>query len=507
MSDKGGRLSFTFDLQPKSAGPAQSRSSEGKPFRVLLMADLSGRAQRNVENAEDLGMRPCPRIDVDNFEDVMMTCAPCIHWPIGKVVFRELEDFHPDQLYHQLEVFKSLRDTRQKLNDPGTSEEVIKALRPEMPDPPPVSETRADESREANLLDSLLGRPSDAKGPSQVPSQAKDTLSSLIHQIVSPHIVKADPRIDEYTASVDAAISHQMGAVLHHRDFQALEAVWTGIWELVTGLETDNGFELCLLDVSKKELQDDLEAHKESLTGSGLYGQWVDKAAGAPDGRPWSVIAGCYTFDHNEDDMALLAGLGLLASHAQAPFLADAAPSLAGCPSFDKAPDPAEWTGEAPLWDELRKSPAAPWIGLACPRVLMRTPYGKSTEEIDAFEFEELSDLPDHGHFLWGSAALACVRLMGTAFQEQGWGMRLEGHLDLEDLPAYTLIVKGEKQLKPCAEAFLSERAGDELSRRGLIALMSFRHQNGVRVRNIQSIADPPAALAAQNGVKNGVRS
>ncbi len=495
MSDKGGRLNFSFDFQPQSGGPAKSRPSEDKPFRVLLMADLTGRAQRNVESAEDLGLRQCLRIDVDNFDTVLTKYAPCIQWPIGKAVFKELEDFHPDQLYRSLEIFKSLRDTRKKLNDPGTSAEVIKGLRSEMPDPPPVSETRAHESREDNLLDSLLGRPSNSKETSPVSSPAKDTLSSLIHQIVAPHIVKADPRIDEYTASVDAAISHQMGAVLHHRDFQALEAVWTGIWELVAGIETDDGFELCLLDATKKELLDDLDAHKESLTGSGLYRQWVDKAAGAPDGQPWSLLAGCYDFENNEDDMALLAGLGLLAAHAQAPFLADAAPSLAGCPSFDKAPDPADWTGEAPLWDTLRKSPAAPWIGLACPRVLMRTPYGRSTEEIDAFEFEELGEMPDHEHFLWGSAALSCVRLMGMAFQEQGWNMRLEGRLDLEDLPAYTLSVKGEKQLKPCAEAFLSERAGDELSRRGLTALLSFRHQNAVRVRNIQSIADPPTAL------------
>jgi type VI secretion system protein ImpC len=287
-----------------------------------------------------------------------------------------------------------------------------------------------------------------------------------------------------------------MRAILHHRDFQALEATWCGIWDLVTSLELDENLELAVLDVSKQELLDDLRAHMTNLSGSGLHRQWVDKAIGAPDGRPWSVIVGCYDFGYNKEDIGLLAGLGVLASHARAPFLADARSSLIGCKTFAQPMEPSEWVQDLPLFNELRKSPISPWIGLASPRVLMRMPYGKSSDEIDAFSFEELGEKPDHEHFLWGSAAMACAKLLGVAFQEQGWSLRLEDGLDLQDLPAYTIHTEGEKELKPCAETVMSDRIGDEISRRGLIALMSYRHRNAVRVRNLQSISDPPTSLS-----------
>ena len=496
MSGKGGRLNFSFDLQPRSAGSVKSHRSGNQPFRVLLIADLSGRAQRNVENAADLGSRLCPRIDVDNCDSILMKYAPCIQWPIGKIVFQELEDFHPDQLYRKLEVFKSLRETRKKLNDPSTRDDVIQQFSSPKPVTPKVDEIPEEKSTEDNVLDQLLARPSKSDGT----SQAQTALSSLIHQIVAPHIVpKADPKVSEYLASVEAAISDQMRGILHHRDFQELEATWMGISNLVSDVDLDDGFELCLLDATKKELLDDIYAHSTDLAASGLYRQWVDKATGTPDGQPWSMVIGCHAFENSEADMDLLTGLGIMAGLSQTPFIADAAPSLVGCSSFAKAQEPSKWAGEVPLWDEFRKGQFK-WIGLACPRILMRTPYGPSYEQVDTFDFEELTDVPEHEHFLWGSAALACAKLVGTAFQEEGWDMSLDGPLDLEDLPSYTYSANGEKRLKPCAEVFLSDRAGDELSRRGFTVLLSYRHQNAVRVRNIQSITDPPTALAGPWG-------
>jgi type VI secretion system ImpC/EvpB family protein len=319
----------------------------------------------------------------------------------------------------------------------------------------------------------------------------------MIREIVAPYIVQGDdPHLDQYIASVDFAIGDQMRAILHHPDFQALEATWRGVWDLVTTLEIDENLELALLDVSKQELLDDLRSHMPNLTDSGLYRQWVDKAIGAPDGRPWSVIVGCYDFGYNKEDIGLLAGLGTLASHAHAPFLADAHPSLMGCESFAHPQDPSEWAPDLPLFEELRKSLVSPWIGLALPRVLMRMPYGMSTEEIDAFDFEELGEEPEHEHFLWGSAAVACSKILGTAFQEQGWDFQLGDRLDLLDLPAYILDTEDGKELKPCAEIMLSDRIGDIISQRGLVTLMSYRHRNAVRIRNIQSISDPPTFLS-----------
>jgi type VI secretion system protein ImpC len=491
-SGSEGRLSFGFDLQPKAGDATPNYRSGDNPFRILLLADLSGRAQRNIEDAADLGARPCFRVDVDDYDSVLTKYAPRIDWPIGRLNFKEIDDFHPDQLYQKLDVFRYLRDTRAKLKDPGTFAETAQQLRAEKRIGALPAEDTADKDSEADVFSRLLGRPS-TPGESSPPG---DAVSAMIRQIVAPYIVpEVDPQLDQYIASVDSAIGDQMRAILHHPDFQSLEATWCGIRDMVTSLELDEDLEVAVLDASKQELLDDLRTHMTDLAGSGLYRQWVDKAIGGPDSHPWSLIVGCYDFEYNKEDIGLLAGLGVLASHAHAPFVADAHPSLVGCKSFARFSNPTEWVSDLSLFNELRKSAVSRWIGLALPRVLMRMPYGESSEEIDAFAFEELGEMPDHAHFLWGSAAMACAKLVGTAFKEGGGAFTLENHLDLLDLPAYTVSNEGEKELIPCAEIFMSDRAGDEISRRGLIPLMSYRHRNAVRVRNIQSISDPPTSL------------
>jgi type VI secretion system protein ImpC len=495
-SRNGGRLTFGFDLKPRPDSESKGRRSGDEPFRILLLADLSGRAQRNIEDATDLGSRPCLRVDVDTYDSILMKYAPRLDWPIGRFDFKTMDDFHPDQIYQRVEVFKALRETRAGLDDPSTASDMLRKLRTEAPMATSPEEPTADTPREGDIFNRLLKRTSEPI-ESSPPAPTQEALSGIIRRIVAPYILPAaDPRIDKYLASVDMAIGDQMRAILHHRDFQALEATWRGIRDLVTGLELDENLELFVLDVTKQELLADLRTHMTDLTASGLHRQWVDNAIGGPGGHPWSLIVGHYEFTYREEDIGLLAALGLLAAHARAPFIADADASLIGCKSLAQTPAPSEWDSDLPLFNELRKSMVSPWIGLAAPRILMRLPYGEKSDEIDAFPFEELGKSADHEHFLWGSSAVACARLLGMAFQARGWSFTLGDCLDLDDLPAYTVDTEDGKALKPCAEIVMSDRIGEEISRRGLMAIMSYRHRNAVKIRNIQSISDPPTALS-----------
>ena len=490
------RFNFGLDFQFKPDNLSASRRSGEKRFRILLLADLSGRAQRGIQDASDLGARPCLRVDLDEFDSILMKYAPRIEWPIGPVTVTELDDFHPDQLYRNLEVFKTLRATRKKLKDPSSFSDTARQLRAEKHIEPSVKESPQDTADDDDVFNRLLGRPLETSQSAQ-PAPPSDTLASLIQQIVAPYIVpETDPQLTQYIASVDMAIGDQMRAILHHRDFQALETVWRGIWDLVTSLELSESLELDLLDVTKGELLDDLRRHKADLAASGLHRQWIDRAIGTPGGHPWSLLVGHYHFGANDDDIELLAGLGLLASRAGAPFMADAHASLLGCASASQYLEPSEWAAAHPMFAELRKSPAASWIGLTVPRILTRLPYGQRSDEIDSFMFEELGGEPDHEHFLWGSSALACAKLLGLAFQAQGWAFTPESSLDLEDLPAYIILSEDGKKPQPAAEIVMSDRIGDEISRRGLMALMSYRNRNAVRVQNLQSVSDPPTRLS-----------
>ena len=50
----------------------------------------------------------------------------------------------------------------------------------------------------------------------------------------------------------------------------------------------------------------------------------------------------------------------------------------------------------------LQALPAAAYLGLATPRFLMRMPYGRKTDPIDAFAFEEFTRQGGLGGMLWG---------------------------------------------------------------------------------------------------------
>ena len=87
-----------------------------------------------------------------------------------------------------------------------------------------------------------------------------------------------------------------MRRLLHHPNFQALEAAWRSVYFLVRRLETGSALKLCLLDISKQDLAADLLA-VDDLTSSGTYRLLVEQTVGTAGGMPWALLLGAYTFD------------------------------------------------------------------------------------------------------------------------------------------------------------------------------------------------------------------
>jgi len=145
---------------------------------------------------------------------------------------------------------------------------------------------------------------------------------------------------------------------------------------------------------------------------------------------------------------------------------------------------------------EERRSQAAPWIGLAAPRVLLRLPYGKVSDPIDAFAFEEVVGPPEQDSLLWGNASLAVALLIGRAFTARGWNMTPGDEREIDDLPAYTFVRDGEREMQACGERFLTESQIETLLKAGLVPIASRRDRNAVVAIRVQSVSDPPAPLA-----------
>jgi type VI secretion system protein ImpC len=482
-------------------GAAPRRAVEGGPMRLLLLGNFSGRAASTAQPDSPARALKVQPVDVDNLDEVLARIAPTLVLPADDAAtelrFSSLDDFHPDRLFERAERFARLRALRARLLDPATFEAAAGELRVQVPasaqtggagDSAPVSAAESD----SGTLERLLGR--DSRGKAEL-IKSNSVADALIRRVVAPHIAReSTPHLRVYLDAVDAGIGEEMRQLLHAPAFKELEAAWRGVQWLTSRLELGEELQLYLLDVTRAELARDLTAQPDPSRSDLARAL---SAAAAKDG-PWTLLVGL--FDVGTEDLDLLAGLGSIAAGTQAPLVAAAMPDLFGCSSVADLAEPREWqplSEEASArWADLRCSAAAPWIGLTAPHILMRLPYGKATDPIERFAFEENPPSPDAGRLLWGPGSLAVALLLGQAFAEGGWdGLANAGQI-VDDLPAYTFRKDGETQLQPCAEAWLGERAGEALLACGLMPLLSERQAPRVRLLRMQSIADPPLPLA-----------
>ena len=504
-----GRIGFEVNLG--AAGDTRDgvlRRSDS--LRILVLGDFSGRRNRGLESAADLAGRPIMAVDLDSFDTVFRRSAPCLSLGSGSsggsgvaVKFESLDDFHPDRLYSALEPFRKLRESRARLLDPASFEQEASRLMESSPPPSSAADlvSATEPSRaegQAELLQRLIGAPAE---PAAEPASSHGLVDGLIRRLVQPHIKPGFSRSPApYVAAVDASLSDLMRTVLHDVDFQALESAWRGVRRLVDSLELGAEIKLYIVDISKGELLDDLAASNGNSQDSAAHRLVVEASRRGVDEQPWSLLVGQFSFGADADDVALLGHLGVLASQAGGPLLAAADSSLIGCDALSERSEPRNWAFKdsdvEKRWNALRRSPAARWLGLAMPRVLLRLPYGAKTEPLEGFSFEEFATTADHEAYLWGNSALACAQVIARSFLDEDQGAATDGPHEIDDLPAHVRDHDGERQLQACAEFVLPVRVGEEMLRRGMIPVLSYGNRNAVRVLRVQSIAEPLSSLA-----------
>jgi type VI secretion system protein ImpC len=463
-----------FELQfGKRGGPGRRSPADGTR-RILVLGDFSGREARGQALAgEPLATRPMVRApqEGEGVDAALAALRPTLALPpsiAGATPTLELTalgDFHPDALFRRLSIFR---------DPPRVAAAPVNAA---------VAESDADD------IARLLGkRPA---GAPQAPASTGSIIDNILRPMISEFVASAPAN-----APLDAAaLGRIMRAVLHQPPFQALEARWRALELLVS--RADEAVEIAVLDVTRAELLADLlpggvdAASHPTLEASAL----TRRILSPPGGRSFAALIGDFAFGAGAEDAALIGRLGALAAAAGAPFVAAAAPALIGCPSLAGAADPAEWTALAPddarRWHGLRQGPAAPWLGLALPRFLARTPYGAKTAAIDAFAFDEIEGRPAPEALCWASGAFLCALALAH-------GEEADDAEELDDLPYVTFRgADGDVEMYPSTEVFWGQRAAEAALARGLIPLLSARDRNVVRLVRLQSIADPPRALGA----------
>jgi type VI secretion system protein ImpC len=427
--------------------PRAARAEDVAPFRILLAGDFSGRGARGlVETGAALGDRRVFRVDLDSLDATIARLEPVVRLRDGDAIrFRELDDLLPDTLFSRIGRFSTLKDAAE-----------------------------ADARRRAT------SRPS----------------TDLLERILAGEAQEEAPAAG---AGPDGP-TDLMRTILRSSGFRSLETAWRGVDFLLRRLDVDGPLTLHLVDLTPEELRADLAA--EELGKTGLYRLLVEKTVGTPGAQPWAAFVVLDSFGPSRADAEALGRLARIAAKAGTAVLAGAEPGLVGCASLAATPDPDDWTaptGEgAEAWAALARLPEARHVGLALPRILLRLPYGKETNAVESFDFEELSAPPEHEEYLWGSPALATALLLGEAFLEDGWDLRPGSAQEISGLPFALVAEGGEKHAVPCAETLFTVRAAQAVTAKGLMPIVTMKGTDTVRLAIFQSIAEPHAALAGR---------
>jgi type VI secretion system protein ImpC len=305
--------------------------------------------------------------------------------------------------------------------------------------------------------------------------------------------------IERRISTLDQQLSDQLNAIIHHTDFQALEASWRGLNYLVMKAETGEQLKLRLLNVTKKELQNDVEKATE-FDQSVLFKKIYEEEYGTFGGFPYSCLVGDYYFDGGPQDIALIQGISGVAAAAHAPFITAASPSLFDWQAFtemNNRRDLAKGFGATELapWRQFRASEDSRYVAMVLPRMLLRLPYDPVNKPVEEFGYKEFKirqddqgsfledvDSKDPTRYLWGNGAYALAERITNAFAQYHWCAAIrgvEGGGKVEGLPFHTFKSDdGDVALKCPTEISITDRREKELNDLGFISLCHCKGEN-----------------------------
>jgi type VI secretion system protein ImpC len=313
-------------------------------------------------------------------------------------------------------------------------------------------------------------------------------------------------QIESYIAAIDVALGTVVNAVLHDPAFQALEASWRGLNQLVMNTDTGAMLKLRVLSVKHDEVRKDL-AQAIDKDQSQLFKKLYEEEYGTFGGNSFGCLLYDREFDRSDQDVAFLSDLSAVAAAAHAPLVAAAHPSL-----FDLAipGDRGDFTRLAAprdlakvfesvdmvKWNGFRRSEDSRYVALVLPRVLARLPYGAATNPVEGMTFEEDVDAyaatesfdfrPEseyqktvhpkaHAKYLWATAVWSLGERITEAFGLYGWCAAIrgvEGGGIVPNLPLHRFKTPdGETVAKIPTEVAITDRREKELNDLGFIAL------------------------------------
>ncbi|MBJ6750698.1 type VI secretion system contractile sheath large subunit [Geomonas anaerohicana] len=364
------------------------------------------------------------------------------------------------------------------------------------------NEVRFAEQQPGNqLLDLIVTEGRLARCEDQKP-YAREMLVELVQQVLTGEMVPGgdiERMIHARIAVIDRLISDQVNLIIHHPEFQKLEASWRGLSYLVHRAETGSDLKIRVLNASKQEVTKDMEKAAE-FDQSALFKKVYEEEFGTFGGASYGCLVGDYEFGNTPQDLALLTRMSEVAAAAHAPLITSAASTLFGVDSFAGLDGPRDLAkifqgADYARWRSFRMSEDAKYVALCLPHVLVRLPYGPDSEPAESFQFEEDVSGCDHGKYLWGNAAYCLAGRITDAFSRHGWTAAIrgvEGGGAVTDLPIHSFDTgEGELAAKCPTEIAITDRREKELADLGFVPLVHCKGTDMAAFFSVQSAHKP----------------
>lgn len=357
------------------------------------------------------------------------------------------------------------------------------------------------ETTEVSLLDSIVEGARVSRDPAQL-GRSKDIVREFFSEVVKGSMTigrDIESAINARIAQVDEAISRQLNEVMHHPEFQKLEATWRGLKYLISQSELTDNLKIKVLNVNKKDLLKDLQKAPE-FDQSALFKKIYEEEYGVFGGAPFGAIVGDYDFSRRGEDMELLEKISNVAAAAHAPFLTNASADLLNLESFTSIDAPRDLSKifestEFARWKAFRQTEDSRYVAMCLPRMLIREPYGEATVPVEAFAYEEGVDGSDHSQYLWANASWALAARVTNSFALYGWCATIRGVESgglVDSLPVHNFRTEaGDIAMKCPTESPITDRREKELADQGFVPLVHRKNTPDAAFFSVQSAQKP----------------
>ena len=362
----------------------------------------------------------------------------------------------------------------------------------------------AQTATQVSLLDQAI-----SATKSSEPDEVQDLLRTLTQEAMSGTVTfskNLTQTFNKAIEAIDAKLSQQLSAIMHHEDFQKLEGSWRGLNHLVKNSETGTSLKIKLLNMSKKDLHKDLTKAVE-FDQSLIFKKIYESEFGTPGGEPYGALIGDFEFGTGVEDLEVLQGMSNVAAASFAPFIAATSSKMFGLESFTELSKPRDLekifdSSEYIKWRSFRESEDSRFVTLTMPRVLARMPYGSAGNEVEAFKFEE-APIDANGvvtamtpnQFTWMNASFALAERLTASFSENGWCTAIrgaEGGGRVENLPSFTFTSDDGDVDQQCpTEIGITDRREAELSKLGFLPLCHYKKSDAAVFFGAQTTQKP----------------